>query len=462
MFELTARIKTATDLHRAQRYEDAIRMYRQILRQSPNQPKVLHLLGTAMLEAGHPEDAISFIEKAISLSPMDADYHSDLGAAYEKCGRIDAALSAIRTALRLKPSSLAARHNLVTVVYQSGMALLADGRDAVAIEHFREAIKINPEDAEIRARLGEALLRIGEFSEGWVEHEWRFRTADFAPMQRTYRAPRWNGEPLAGKRIFIRPEQGLGDFIHFLRFVPLVKALGAIVLLGVYKDLLALLKDFEGADQIIGSGQRLPSFDYHCPLLSLPLALGTRLESIPDSVPYLKADPTRISRWAKRLATPMYRVGLVWAGRPDYWDDRNRSPRLEPFMPLLEIPGVQYFGLQLGDGHRDLDNQHLPRNFVDLAPDIDDFADTAAIMMNLDLVVSSCTAPIHLAGALGRPVWVVLPILADWRWLRERDDSPWYPTMRLFRQRVMGDWREVFDRVGTALVSRIAQASESV
>ncbi|HRQ83110.1 MAG TPA: hypothetical protein PKZ97_18515, partial [Azospirillaceae bacterium] len=260
-----------------------------------------------------------------------------------------------------------------------------------------------------------------------------------------FNAPRWRGEPLAGKSILLYEEQGRGDAIQFARFGPVVAALGATATVEVGADLVPLFRhSFAGLATVIETGAPVPPTDFVCPLMSLPLALGATPERIPGAVPYLFADPAKAATQRRRLESDKLNVGVVWAGNPAFADDRRRSPGYAPLAPLFAVPGVRWFGLRMGPAP-------YP-NYADLGPEvIADFSDTAAIMAGLDLVISSCTAAAHLAGALGRPVWVMLAKAADWRWLADRDDSPWYPTARLFRQNRAGDWDDVAARIAAAL-----------
>jgi len=259
------------------------------------------------------------------------------------------------------------------------------------------------------------------------------------------------GEDIAGRTILLYAEQGLGDTLQFVRYAPQVAARGARVLLEVQPPLVSVLSGLQGVERVIARGEPLPDFDVECPLMSLPRAFGTTLGNVPTA-PYLRPDSQRAAHWRERLrGGEGLKVGLVWAGNPRFPGDRLRSPRLEGLRAVLDVPGVRFFGLQKGPGREDLERVPVPDGFTDLGPEIDDFADTAAIMANLDLVISSCTGPAHLAGALGVPLWVVLPYSPDWRWLTAREDSPWYPTARLFRQSRVGDWADVAERAADAL-----------
>lgn len=367
-----------------------------------------------------------------------------LGAVLAKLGRFPESLDAFANAARLRPgpSLWAAR----------GTALIAMARPADAATDFEHALADRPQDAGLHWNLGFARLMAGDYASGWPEFDWRRRDDRAEPPWRGFSQPTWRGEPLEGRTILLYAEQGLGDTLQFLRYVPLVAARGGRVVLEVQPSLLPLMAGVVGPEQVIARGDPLPPFDLECPLMSLPRAFGTVAGDVPMDIPYLRADPARFAHWRGRLPVgDGLRVGLVWAGNPRFPGDDQRSPRLAGLRGLLDVPGCRFYGLQMGPGHADLADSDVPEGFTDLAPEIFDFADTAAIMANLDLVVSSCTGPAHLAGALGVPLWLALPFSADWRWMTGRDDSPWYPTARLFRQPAPGDWRSVAGRMAAEL-----------
>ncbi|ANC91499.1 tetratricopeptide repeat protein [Azospirillum humicireducens] len=371
-----------------------------------------------------------------------------LGAVLAKLGRFPESLDAFADAARLRPgpSLWAAR----------GTALVAMARPAEAATDFEHALSDRPQDAGLHWNLGFSRLMAGNYAGGWPEFEWRRSDDRAEPPWRRFSQPTWRGEALEGRTILLYAEQGLGDTLQFLRYVPLVAARGGRVVLEVQPSLLPLMAGLDGPAQVIARGDPLPAFDLECPLMSLPLAFGTVVDDLPADIPYLRADPPRVAVWRERLAAAEgLRVGLVWAGNPRFPGDDQRSPRLAGLRGLLDVPGCRFYGLQMGPGHADLADAALPDGFMDLAPEISDFADTAAIMANLDLVVSSCTGPAHLAGALGLPLWMALPFSADWRWMTGRDDSPWYPTARLFRQPAPGDWRSVSGRMATELAALV-------
>jgi hypothetical protein len=293
---------------------------------------------------------------------------------------------------------------------------------------------------------------LGEFEEGWKEFEWRLRVPQMR-LARDFPQPRWTGREARGKTILLFAEGGFGDALHFIRYAPLVAARGATVLLECQAELLPLLSRVRGISAVFARGERLPAFDWQTPLQSLPLAFGTTLKTIPAEVPYLSAPPQRIAQWAKRLAgDPSFKVGLAWAGSAEH---DARSCSLATFAPLAAIPDVTFYGLQKGPQA----NQPVPPGLrlIQMGDELGDFADTAALVSNLDLVISVDTSVVHLAGGMGRPVWTLIPCDSDFRWLRNRTDSPWYPTMRLFRQPAGGPWGPAVESIAAALEKHVSR-----
>ncbi|HVY03001.1 MAG TPA: hypothetical protein VG983_05035 [Caulobacterales bacterium] len=321
-----------------------------------------------------------------------------------------------------------------TPVTDPAFAQVLAGDVAGAIRTYRDRLRAAPRDSDLHHSLGHLLLMTGDFAAGLEECEWR-RQPKGPPV------PRWRGAPLNGARILVHGEQGFGDNFQFVRYASLVADRGGKVVLGTRAGMKPLLMTVPGVVEVVSSGEPLADIACHVPMMSLPYVFGTRLETIPNAVPYMTADPARVAAWKQRLAAyPGLKVGLVWSGNTAAVYNKRRSPGFQALRPLIDCPGVTAFGLQMGGGREDLDGAALPGAFVDLGPDLTDFAETAAAMTALDLIVSPCTSTAHLAGALGRPLWVMLATAADWRWFLDRDDSPWYPTARLFRQAAEGDW----------------------
>ncbi|HEX6512541.1 MAG TPA: tetratricopeptide repeat-containing glycosyltransferase family protein, partial [Chloroflexota bacterium] len=367
------------------------------------------------------------------------------GTLLQELGRPREAVAAYRQALAIRPHYPEALHNLSEALQD-----LHQMRDAIAT--CEQALALDPEFADAHCGLAFALLREGDLKRGFEQYEWRFRRRDYLPLRRELQGPAWQGEDLKGKIVllYVEPAQGFGDTLQFARFAPELAARGAMVLVECQPALVRLFGSLAGAAGIVSLGGHLPAFDLQASLMSLPYLLGTTLETIPASVPYLAPPADVQTRWRKRLgAGGAFRVGLVWATHPGH--ERRRSPRtlaLDALTPLASIPRIQLFSLQKGAASLPAD-----MGLIDLGPELGDFADTGAAIMNLDLVISVDTAVAHLAGALGRPVWTMLPFAAEWRWQLERRDSPWYPSMRLFRQPIWGDWTSVVAEVAAGLAS---------
>jgi hypothetical protein len=298
---------------------------------------------------------------------------------------------------------------------------------------------------------------MGDFEQGWPEYAWRLKTQELAlpPIPQ----PLWDGSRLNGKTILLHAEQGLGDTIHFIRYAPLVKEQGGQVVVVCPSQLTPLLASSPGIDRLVATGMLLPPFDVHAPLLSLPGIFRTNAATIPASVPYIFADPSLVQHWHHELsATPGYKVGIAWKGSSRHKKDRERSVSLEALAPLAAVPEINLFSLQVGPGREELAALGDRFRVTDLGGrfDPESLADAAAAIQSLDLIVTVDSALAHVAGALGTPVWVAVPFSPDWRWQLEREDSPWYPTLRLFRQRLPGQWPEVFERIAVELRKLIA------
>jgi tetratricopeptide (TPR) repeat protein len=482
-----AHFHLANTLKEQNRLEEAVASYQYGLELQPNDPKVHNNLGTALLELGKTDEAVASFRQAVQLQPDYGRAYSNLGNAYREQGRLEDAVACCQQALRLEPDSAEAHNTLgaallnqgkvnealasfqpavhlkpgyASAYHNLGAALLEQGRAEEALANFRQAVRHKPDYANAHMSLGMVLLYLGHFAEGWAEYEWRWRTKEFAP--RPFPQRRWDGGRLDGKMILLHAEQGLGDSLHFIRYAALVKERGATVVVECQPPLLRFLARCPGVDRLVAAGTPLPPFDVHAPLLSLPLVCGTTLETVPADVPYVFADPDLERRWRDELrALPGFKVGITWQGNPQHKKDRQRSLPLDQFAPLARVPGVTLVSLQKGPGTEQFREAADRLAVTDLGNRLDEaagpFMDTAAAMRNLDLVITSDTAVAHLAGALGVPVWVALPFAPDWRWLADRADSPWYPTMRLFRQERPGDWQGVFARLAEALRERVAQ-----
>jgi tetratricopeptide (TPR) repeat protein len=505
--------------HQAGRLDEAERLYRDALRVNPVHPDGLHLLGLVQHQQGQHEAAIDNICRAVGLKPgsavfwanlsavyralkrqaeavdaaehairLHADYaeaHNNLGVALLALGRLDEAVASLQQALHLRPDYARAHNNLGAALREQGklddavrsfqkavdifpdyaeahsnlgVALREQGKLDEAACSLLKALEINPDDADAHKNLGFLLLRLGDFEEGWAHYEWRWQTRGF--KRRSFTTPPWDGQPLDGKSVLLYAEQGLGDTIQFIRYAPLVRQHGCRVIVECQKPLRKLLSSCHDIDQLMTQEEELPAFDFHVPFLSLPRLLGTRATNIPGDVPYLFAREDLVRYWRDRLSdTNAFKVGICWQGSPTYDGDRRRSVALTHFSALAEVPGVQLISLQKGVGTEQLTGVHF--SVQTLTPDFDEtngaFMDTAAVMRNLDLVVASDTALVHLAGALAVPIWVALAKVSDWRWLLDREDTPWYPTMRLFRQSERDNWQQVFECMAGELKKLISQ-----
>ncbi len=429
------------------RLEESNRLLERVVRVQPD-VMAYFTLGCNAATAGYDDAAADYYEKALALAPRFFEAHHNRANALQRLGRYEEALRASDAAIAVK--SDAARHWCTRGSIQY---CLAEYMDALA--SFEKAITLSPDYPDAHLSMGIVRLQLGRFEEGWRHFEWRWRSKELRDKA-IPSCPLWVGETSpAGKTIVLYAEQGIGDTIQFCRYVPLVERLGATVILAVQKAVVPLLRSLRSRCTVLPDDQPLPPCELRCPLLSLPLATGTRVDSIPADVPYLYADPERQEVWHTRLGSRSApRIGLVWSGASGHANDRNRSIPLKAFTPLLDL-NCELHSLQKEYRKGDLEFLAATR-IVTHHTRLVDFADTAALVMEMDLVLSVDTSVVHLTGALGKPVWILLPHVSDWRWLTGRDDSPWYPTARLFRQRHRGDWPEVLARVRGELATRIA------
>ena len=462
------------------RPQEAIASLEKAIQLKPDFAEAYNNLGAVLRDVGRLPEGIRCYEQAVRCVPHFAGAHSNLGVAYQAAGRLDEALGCYRQALRLDPRCVPALINLGATFqaqgklddavasfqqalqiqpdfaethYNLGVVLRAQGKWEEGLAHLEQALKLNPDGADIHLARSAAWLEVGDFERGWTEYEWRQRCPRFAVPPLACRRPTWDGSPLKGRRILLRAEQGFGDTIQFIRYAPLLHQQGGRVIAEVQARLRTLLRTCPGIDEVITQGETPPPFDVEVYLLSLPGLLKTNLDNLPAAIPYVAAEPGLVARWREELsAIGGFKIGIAWQGNPAKELDRLRSIRLEEFAPLAQMDGVRLLSLQKGRGIEQIGAVAEKFVVTDLGNRIDDsFMDTAAVVMNLDLVITADTALAHLAGALGQQVWVALPVNADWRWLREREDSPWYPTMRLFRQSRVGDWSGVFQRMWDTL-----------
>ena len=426
------------------RRQEAMTDYELALQFRPNSAPGHYNRGNIMQDLQRHADAIVCYDQAFAIDPNFAEAANNRSVSLLALDRPEEALKSVETALALKP-------DYPFATYNRGNALRDLGNYSLALACYAEVQQRTPDYG--RAHWNEALCRllIGDFERGWQKHEWRWKTDTFTSPVRGFTEPLWLGDaPLQGKTILLHAEQGFGDTLQFCRYSSLVAALGATVVLEVQPALMSLLSQLEGVSQLVASGTPLPPFDYQCPLMSLPAALHTTLTTIP-AAPYLSADPVQAEAWRDRLGTRSRpRVGLVWSGNSFHVNDRKRSIPLAQVVPLLSGK-FQFISLQKELRVSDQATMDQHPEIFDPRDQLGDFADTAALVSVLDLVITVDTAIAHLAGALGKPVWLLLPAIPDWRWLLERDDSPWYASARLFRQPEPFDWNSVIGKVSQAL-----------
>ena len=413
------------------RYAEALAAFGQVLRLRPDDA-----------------EALACYKLVLERMPDAAEGFNDLAIALSEWDQIPQALACFQRAIDLSPAYAEAHNNL-------GLLLKGQGRIEEALASCRKAVDLSPGYANAQWNLALALLLAGQFQEGWWRFGWRHKADLEAILQSQRDEPAtWHGDPCPGRTLLIRYEQGMGDCLQMVRYLPMVKAAcGGTVLLEAPRSLMQLLSRVDGVDQIVEAlpdGRPATAFDLHAFIMDLPGIFRTTADTILAVVPYVRADPRRVLLWKERLSGGELKVGIVWAGSPRHTNDRNRSCPLHRFGTLMEMPGVRFFSLQKGPARSQL-AQHSDWPLVDLADDLGDWADTAAVVENLDLVISIDTGVLHLAGAMGKKAWAVLPFVPDWRWMLARGDSPWYPTMRLFRQPKPRDWDSVFLAVADQL-----------
>ena len=437
--ERAARLYAAGDL------EGAKSACRDILRADPRYFFALHLLATIAAREERWEECLRHATDALALDPRHVEVLCNRGAALRMLGRPEEALADYDRALALAPGK-------AEILNNRGVALAALNRHAEAIACYDAALAAAPDYARAGFNRGVSRMLTGDFAGGWADHEYRWRGGDRPIEPPASRKPPWNGrEDIRGKTVLLGAEQGLGDLLMFSRYARLLRERGARVVLEAHPPLAALLQGMDGVDQVIALGEALPPHDYHVPIMSLPLAFGTRMETIPRDVPYVSAAPGHVARWRAKLGSarrPL--VGLAWSGSATLRNDRSRSIPLARLDALREA-NAAFVALQ--KDIRDADRPHLAgaRPILHFESELADFRDTAALASLMDVVVSVDTSLAHLAGAMAKPTWILLPFSPDWRWLLGRDDSPWYPTARLFRQPRPGDWETPIRAVAEAL-----------
>lgn len=465
--------------------ESALASYDRALALRPNHADALSNRGNTLLALNRIDAALESYDRAIAARPGYPEALSNRGSALERLNRYDEALASYDRALALRPDFTEAHYNRGNVLkalkryndalasYDRALAMRPDHADAHnnrgqvlkelmryedALQAYDAALAVQPKHVMAHCNASALRLLTGDFERGWVDYEWRWLKESVVPTYRNFPQPIWRGgEAISGKTVLIHSEQGLGDTIQFCRYVPLVAAAGARVIFEVQTPLQGLMSGLPGASQVIARGDALPTFDIHCPLLTLPLAFGTTLETIPSRHAYLRAPVEHAAKWRAHLnGKPHPRVGLAWSGNPRHERDQERSIRLRALLPLLGVSAT-FVSLQKEVFPEDARVLKERNDILHFGDEFDDFSDTAGLMSELDLIIAVDTSVAHLAGALGRPTWILVTRVPDWRWLFDRDDSPWYPTVRLFRQDDTRQWDGVISHIREALAGFAAR-----
>jgi hypothetical protein len=448
-------INRANGLVALKKFDDALATFHKALTIDPRHV-IGHIgRGSALFRLKRYPEALDSYEKAVAIAPGQAQGYNNRALALAMLGRYDEAFASYDKALEIDP-------NFVEAYVNRGNAFGSQLRTERALADYLKALAIKPDRVEAIWNASLAQLTLGNFREGWKNYEIRWRKEETEPHRRSFTQPLWLGEEdVAGRTILLHPEQGLGDTFQFVRYAPLLARRGARVILEVQPSQKSLLADVAGISGIYGRGENLPDFDLQCPMMSLPLAFGTELATIPAEIPYIPVPADRVPKWRARLGeSRALRVGITWAGSANHTNNRNRSIALSRFAALFGTPNVQFVTLQkeLAPGDADILRRHP--EVIHMGEELSDFADTAALISLLDLVVSVDTSVVHLAGAIGQPFWLLVPFAPDFRWLLAREDSPWYPTARLFRQSAINDWEGVFARVRSEL-ERLAEQRQA-
>lgn len=515
--ELDRLLQAAIRHHQAGRLRDAEPIYRDVLARDPDHPDALALLGLVAHQTGDHSTAIGLIERSLEFAPAVPWPHNNLGEAYRAAGRVDDAIDRYRAAIALKRDYADAWNNLGIALAGAGdrteaeaayrtaiaadrtnpqahanlgdlldqtgrrdeavaawtraaainpryvkprhnlaVAMLDRGDLPAAASHAQRVVELEPDHAEAHLTLATVSLLTGDLRAGFERYEWRWQSPRFPDAPRAaYTAPLWDGSALGGRTILLHAEQGLGDTLQFVRYAPLVAARGGRVVLECQPELVPLLRSVSGVERVVARGDAAPDHDCRAPLLSLPRLFRTELETIPATTPYVQPDAARLNQWRSRIHPgAKLKVGLAWRGAPGHANDRNRSMPAALLAPLAGVQGVEWYSLQKRDS---LAEPWPAFPVVDLMPETRDFADTAAIVAQLNLVLTVDTAVAHLAGAMGKRVWTLLPYASDWRWMTKRDDSPWYPSMSLIRQPAPAAWAPVVDRARARVATLVEE-----
>jgi tetratricopeptide (TPR) repeat protein len=429
--------------------DEAISCYEKSLMLNPQSPQVLNNLGNALREKEKFDEAIRCYEMALKINPEYINAQNNIGFTYLEIAEFDKAITCFDALLKMCPECAEAHNN-------QGVALRETGQFNEALNSFKRAIQFNPDLEDAHQNLSALYLLLGNFQDGWREYRWFWNLrGPYHDLQK----PLWDGSDIKGKILLLHAGAGFGDTIQFIRYVPMIKERGASVIIGCQKEIGSLLKGVEGIEQVIIEGERLPHFDVQSSMFRLPIIFDTKIDSIPNKVPYITVIPQLVGEWKEKviLDKHSFRIGLTWAGghRIGIYCHRTFPPEL--FSGLSNLKNAAFYSLQIGGQRDEIQGVLRDLNLIDFTGDIKDFSDTAALIENLDLIISIDTSVAHLAGALGKPVWTLLPYVPDWRWMLNRDDSPWYPTMRLFRQPSPGDWNSVISKLHNELEKRITE-----
>lgn len=452
--QFLALLALAGEHEAAGRLDEAESLLNHMLAPSADRPRALHLLGIVLFRKGRVEEALARAERAVALMPNASLFRRNLCEMYRKTRRFDEALAAGRRAVELEPNDIHAHHNLGVLHYHR-LELES------AIQCGEAALKLDPDMPGAHFGIAEAALLQGDFARGWEEYEWRFKLPNAPPLLPPTDRPQWDGKRLPpGDTLLLVADQGFGDVIQFSRYIPWAAERCRDVAVAVARDLFPIISQYRGVGRMFDRWEQMPDFAAWCPLSGLPRLAGTRLDTIPAEVPYLQADPGKAAAWVERLwaLSPRHyrRIGIVWAGRPTHLNDDNRSITLASFAPLAALPGVSLVSLQKGaTAQKQIGSYWGRAPLINLGSEIADYGDTMAVIESLELIVTVDTSVAHLAAAMGKPVWIILPYAPDWRWLLERTDSPWYPTVRLFRQSAARDWPPVI----AAIAEEIARGA---
>lgn len=434
--------------------DEAIKSYEKAIAVDPYMADAYYNSGVAYQKKGMLQEAIASYQRVLDLNPNHEKANLNFGISLKDMGQYDAAGKYFERAVQINPEYDIAYYNMGNISYFKG-------RFEEARQLYEKAVAITPEYADAHWNIALIDLLLGNYKDGWKGYEWRWRIEGL-DLKREMSIPLWDGADISGKRLIIVAEQGFGDTIQFVRYIPMVRERGVQVFFQCQKELIPLLQNLRDIHEVCEFGSPLPETDFYCHLLSLPCIFDTTLENIPSSIPYILSFEFQIKKWEERITNnaDKLKVGIVWAGNQElarpYYD---RSCTLQDFLPLIGSEDVAFYSLQKGDAASELNENPGSSKVIDYTEEIHDFSDTAGLLHNLDLVISVDTAVAHLTGAIGKPVWTLLPFIPDWRWMLDRNDSPWYPTMRLFRQPSPGDWKSVISEVKHELEKMLSSKS---